>query len=34
LFHYYITTMSIMQTSIYVMICMVSSLESTCHTCR
>ncbi|PWZ16902.1 Pentatricopeptide repeat-containing protein DOT4, chloroplastic [Zea mays] len=34
LFHYYIATISIMQTSIYAMICMVSLLESMCHTCR
>jgi hypothetical protein len=31
---YYIATISIMQTSIYATICMVSSLESTFHTCR
>jgi hypothetical protein len=34
LFHYYIATISIMQTSIYATICMVLSLKSTCHTCR
>jgi hypothetical protein len=33
-FHHYIATISIMQTSIHVTICMVSSLESTFHTCR
>ena len=33
LFHHYIATISIMQTLIYATICMVSSLESTFHTC-
>jgi hypothetical protein len=34
LFYFYIVTISIMQTLIYITICMVSSLESTFHTYR
>jgi hypothetical protein len=34
MFHHYIATISIMQTSIYTTISMVSSLESMFHACR